>query len=99
MRKFSWMLLVLMVLVECGEEITKEEEKPKVQDVEEAVGEDVGPKEQITWDKDGSEMMLIPGGSFEMGDHFGATPAYTVELDEFYMDVNGSDSRSVQRIC
>ena len=45
------MLLVLMVLVGCGEEITKEEEKPKVQDVEEAVGEDVGPKEQITWDQ------------------------------------------------
>ena len=44
-------------------------------------------------------MMLIPGGSFEMGDHFGATPIHTVELDEFYMDVNGSDSRSVQRIC
>ena len=25
--------------------------------------------EKITWQKDGSEMMLIPGGSFEMGDH------------------------------
>ena len=25
--------------------------------------------EKITWEKDGAEMMLIPGGSFEMGDH------------------------------
>ena len=29
MRKLSWMLLVLLVLVGCGEEITKEEVKPK----------------------------------------------------------------------
>ena len=29
MWKFSWVLLVLLVLVGCGEEITKEEVKPK----------------------------------------------------------------------
>ena len=29
MRKLSWMSLVLLVLVGCGEEITKEEVKPK----------------------------------------------------------------------
>ena len=47
---------------------------------------------KITWKKDGSEMVLIPGGTFEMGDHFyegGANerPVHTVTLDEFYMDV------------
>ena len=26
--------------------------------------------EKIVWEKDGSEMVLIPAGSFEMGDHF-----------------------------
>jgi hypothetical protein len=26
--------------------------------------------ERITWEKDSSEMVLIPAGSFEMGDHF-----------------------------
>ena len=26
-------------------------------------------QEKITWDKDGKEMVLIPAGSFEMGDH------------------------------
>ena len=48
-------------------------------------------QEKIVWKKDGSEMMLIPGGSFEMGDHFneGGTnerPVHTVTLDAFYMD-------------
>ena len=37
-------------------------------------------------------MALIPGGSFEMGDHFGEgetneRPVHRVELDAFYMDV------------
>ena len=27
-------------------------------------------QEKIKWNKDGSEMSLIPAGSFEMGDHF-----------------------------
>ncbi len=36
MRKLSWMLLALLVLAGCGEEITTGEEKPKFQDVEEA---------------------------------------------------------------
>jgi len=48
--------------------------------------------EKIVWEKDGSEMMRIPAGSFEMGDHFneGHTderPVHRVELDEFYMAV------------
>ena len=39
-------------------------------------------------------MVLIPVGSFEMEDHFNEgsdseRPVHTVELDEFYMDVNG----------
>ena len=27
-------------------------------------------QQKITWEKDGSEMVLIPAGSFEMGDHW-----------------------------
>ena len=27
-------------------------------------------EKNITWPKDGKEMVLIPGGSFEMGDHY-----------------------------
>ena len=47
--------------------------------------------EKIVWEKDGSEMMRIPAGSFEMGDHFwegsaDELPVHRVELDEFYMD-------------
>ena len=51
-------------------------------------------QQKITWEKDGREMVLIPAGSFEMEDHFNEgsdseRPVHTVELDEFYMDVNG----------
>ena len=49
-------------------------------------------EKKIIWDKDGSEMVLIPAGSFEMGDHFDEgdddeLPIHQVELDAFYMDV------------
>ena len=48
-------------------------------------------QEEIVWKKDGSEMVRIPGGSFEMGDHFNEgsaneRPVHTVTLDGFYMD-------------
>ena len=48
-------------------------------------------QEKIVWEKDGSEMVLIPAGSFEMGDHFNEgsdreRPVHTVTLDAFYMD-------------
>jgi hypothetical protein len=52
--------------------------------------------ERISWEKDGSEMVLIPAGSFEMGDSKNepenwmkrSRPVHRVELDAFYMDVH-----------
>ncbi|MBB13666.1 hypothetical protein CMK22_00275 [Candidatus Poribacteria bacterium] len=48
--------------------------------------------EEITWQKDGAKMVLIPSGTFEMGDHMGnmvnATPVHKVELSAFYMDIH-----------
>ena len=44
----------------------------------------------IEWEKDNSEMALIPAGSFEMGDHLDGlsnAPVHIVQLDAFYMDV------------
>jgi len=49
----------------------------------------------IEWEKDNSEMALIPAGSFEMGDSKNepedwmkrSRPVHRVELDAFYMDV------------
>ena len=41
--------------------------------------------------KDGKEMVLIPAGSFEMGDHLGGignAPVHRVQLDAFYMNVH-----------
>ena len=51
----------------------------------------MGKEEKIIWEKGGSEMVLIPSGSFEMGDHFDGgdddeLPIHEVELDAFYMD-------------
>ena len=47
-------------------------------------------QETIRWNKDSAKMVLIPAGSFEMGDHHdnmsSALPAHTVALDDFYMD-------------
>ena len=47
-------------------------------------------QEKITWEKDNSQMALIPAGSFEMGDHLdgmgSAQPVHTVTLDAFYID-------------
>jgi formylglycine-generating enzyme required for sulfatase activity len=45
----------------------------------------------IEWEKDNSEMALIPAGSFEMGDHLDGlsnAPVHIVELDAFYMDTH-----------
>ena len=46
---------------------------------------------KIIWPKDSSEMMLLPTGSFEMGNHIdgGYTdelPVHEVELGAFYME-------------
>ena len=89
MWKFSWMLFVLVVVfVGCGEEIADDEDK-SIKDLveDEALVED---EKKITWEKDGSKMVLIPSGSFQMGDHLdkmsNALPVHKVELDDFYMD-------------
>ena len=40
-------------------------------------------QEKITWNKDGKEMVLIPAGSFEMGDHLDGmsnAPVHTATL-------------------
>ena len=71
--------------------------KPKIEVETENINQtvDLGrkPIQKITWEKDGSEMVLIPAGSFQMGDHFDEgrddeRPVHTVELDAFYMDVH-----------
>jgi formylglycine-generating enzyme required for sulfatase activity len=48
---------------------------------------------RIKWEKDGAEMVLIPAGTFEMGDSKnepesmgGALPLHSVTLNGFYMD-------------
>ncbi len=50
-------------------------------------------KKEIVWPKDQAKMILIPAGSFEMGDSLNEgekeeQPVHTVELDAFYMDAH-----------
>ncbi len=88
-RRFCF--LFMLVFFGCGDESSNQEEKALKDLVKDEVVE--GEFEKITWWKDGKEMILIPAGSFEMGDHFneGDTwerPVHTVTLDAFYMDIH-----------
>jgi len=77
MRKFSWVLLLLIAISLWAVEGDEVEKEPVLE-------------VKIVWEKDGSEMMLIPAGSFQMGDHLDGmsnAPVHRVELDAFYMDV------------
>ena len=88
-RPVVLLLVLMIVFFGCGED-EPEKVKPKgVVDEKEVIDE--GSKERIIWEKDGAEMMLIPAGSFEMGDHFNEglareRPVHMVKLDAFYMD-------------
>ena len=57
-RSVILLLVMMVVLGGCGED-EPNKVKPK---------EDEEPEERIIWKKDGTEMVLIPAGSFEMGD-------------------------------
>jgi len=84
------LLLMMVVLFGCGED---ELDKVKPIEVEVVVDEEVPIK--IIWKKDSTKMVLIPAGSFEMGDAMndalfmeGTRPVHMVRLDAFYMEVN-----------
>ena len=93
-RSVVFLLVLMVIFVGCGEEIADDEDKAVKDLVKDEVlvkGEVVAdPEKKITWEKDGSKMVLIPGGSFQMGDHLdkmpNALPVHKVELDGFYMD-------------
>ena len=84
MRKFSWMLLVLLVF-----SVYADDEKTVV--VESAKELKGITAKKVIWKKDGAEMAYIPAGSFEMGDAMnepdewmeGSRPVHTVELDAY----------------
>ena len=60
------MLIVLAVWLTLSERRTKEKEAAVDEGLLREAREQIEP---ITWEKDGAEMVLIPAGSFEMGDH------------------------------
>jgi len=57
---------VLAVWLTLSERRTKEKEAAVDEGLLREAREQIEP---ITWEKDGAEMVLIPAGSFEMGDH------------------------------
>ena len=81
---FAVLLLVLMVVFfGCGED------EPEISSVEDLKDTDA---KNIIWKKDGAKMVLIPAGTFEMGDYFNEGKVKNdneipVHLDAFYMDV------------
>ena len=91
MRKISYCFLFLLVFLGCGDESSNQDET-----VKDDIIVETGPEKEIVWEKDGQEMMLIPAGSFEMGDSKNepeewmadTRPLHTVALDAFYMDIH-----------
>ena len=88
MRKISYCFLFLLVFLGCGDESSNQDET-----VKDDIIVETGPEKEIVWEKDGKEMVLIPAGSFEMGDHFSEgnedeLPVHRVTLDAFYMDTH-----------
>ena len=88
MRKISYCFLFLLVFLGCGDESSNQDET-----VKDDIIVETGPEKEIVWEKDGKEMVLIPVGSFEMGDHFSEgeedeLPVHKVTLDAFYMDTH-----------
>ena len=88
MQKITLVLLVVLVVIGCGE---KEKES---QDL--AKDEVIFDIKEIIWEKDVSKMVLIPAGSFEMGDLQNepevwmkrSRPVHTVKINAFYMDIH-----------
>ena len=64
---------------------------PTIVEAEKAIS--ITAESEIVSKKDGATMLLIPTGTFEMGDSFGEglaheLPVHTVSVNAFYMDVN-----------
>ena len=92
MKKISYFFLFTLVFLGCGDEPSSEDEVVKHL-VEDELVFDTEPGKKITWETDGKEMVLIPAGSFEMGDHFSEgeeneLPVHRVNLDGFYIDTH-----------
>ncbi|MDP7279075.1 MAG: hypothetical protein QGG39_04240 [Candidatus Poribacteria bacterium] len=51
MRKLSWILLTLLILTGCDDEIIKEEKKPKTVSETESIEIEPPLPDKITWDK------------------------------------------------
>ena len=84
MRRFSWMLLVLL-----GFSVYAEDEKLKLLVVGSAKELNGITAKKILWKKDGAKMVLVPEGDFLMGSNDGTDddkPMHTVYIDAFYMD-------------
>ena len=61
-------MLLMIAFIDCGEDEPEKVKPNEVIEVEKIIDE--SPTQEIIWEKDGTEMVLIPAGSFEMGDHF-----------------------------
>ena len=89
MKKIGYYFLFILIFFGCGDESSNQDETVK-DSVKDEIVVETGPEKEIVWEKDGKEMILIPSGTFDIGDHSGEDKTAvrrTVFLDAFYMDV------------
>ena len=87
----SSLLFILVLLAGCGESPTK----PVNTSQTSTKSADNEPSKEIIWQTDGAKMVLIPEGSFQMGDALKepeefmapSRPTHKVSLNAFYMDI------------
>ena len=87
----SSLLFTLALLAGCGESPTK----PVNTSQTSTKSADHEPSKEIIWQTDGAKMVLIPEGSFQMGDALKepeefmapSRPTHKVSLNAFYMDI------------
>ena len=87
----SSLLCILVLLAGCGESPTK----PVNTSQTSTKSADNEPSKEIIWQTDGAKMVLIPEGSFQMGDALKepeefmapSLPTHKVSLNAFYMDI------------
>jgi formylglycine-generating enzyme required for sulfatase activity len=81
-------LLVLMVLVGCGDEFTEDKEEALKDLVKDEVVADAELEKEIVWDKDGAEMILIPASDITKPFYMDTTEVTVGQFKKFLAETD-----------